>query len=91
MIKTVETRQIQAILKDIHIETLIKFLNNYRFVKFRTTPNSGRNARYVLSTDFLNTLYTLLYSRKKIKAAENLKNEYKTIKLIDWEEFICES
>lgn len=91
MNKTISVTELYEAIKDIHIETLIKYLNNYRFTKFRVTSTSGRKAQYLLNSAFLSTLYTLLYIRRKIKAAENLKKEYKIAKLIKWEDFVCEN
>lgn len=84
-------KELYSIVKDISKTTLQIYLNNYRFTKFRLTYNAGTKAVYILNTDFLNMLYTMLLNRNKYKAAENLYNHFEdlNIKCLDWEVFIC--
>lgn len=89
--KTINTRELLDILQDIYCTTLINYLNNFRFTKYRATYTTGINANYYLVSDFLNILYTLLLVKKKEKAAENLKNKFNFVKRIEWEDFICKT
>ena len=92
--ETISIKEMADILKSIHIRTLEMYLNNYRFNKYRVMPMScGINARFFISRDFLNTLYTLLWIRNRVKEAEKLKKHFSlyNIKAIEWEDFVCEN
>ena len=85
----VTTRDLHAII-DLSKCTLLSYLSNYKFNKFRITYADGITAQYDLCDKFLSTLYTCLCHRNKIKSAERLKKYYNdyNIKILDWEEFI---
>lgn len=90
--KTISIKELSEIITSIHIRTLEMYLDNYRFNKFRVMPMScGINARFFLSKDFLNTLYTLLWIRNRVKEAEKLKKHFSLydIKAIEWEDLVC--
>lgn len=91
--QTISTHELHNILKDISLETLILYLNNYRFTKHRFKYMHGANARFYLSSEFLRTLFTYLLTKNRDDAAFNLQAHFKKFKIrpIDWEEFICES
>lgn len=89
--KTISAKQLHQILKDIHISTLTLYLCHYRFLKHRSTFFQGARARYYLTKEFLDLLYTLLLNRRKYEAAENLQNHFKDVECLDWEDFICKS
>lgn len=92
-INTISVRDLGEIIKSIHERTLEMYLQNYRFNKFKVMPMScGINSRFFITKEFLNTFYTLLCMRNRIKAAEKLKNHFKEydIEAIDYEEFVCE-
>jgi DNA-binding CsgD family transcriptional regulator len=89
--ETIKTKEILDILQDINCTTLIRYLNNFRFTKFRATYTTGVKSKYYLVSDFLNILYTLLLAKKKEKAAENLKNKFNFVNRIEWEDFICKT
>ena len=91
--ETIGTRRLCKILQVINLKTLILYLNNYRFCKFRTTYTTGAQARYLLNSEFLKTLYTLLLIKNRDTEAANLKDTFKIYKIraIKWEDFVCES
>ena len=75
--KTITTKDLQKICKVLSLTTIMVYLENYRFGRFRLTPNCKSNALYRLNTGFLNTFYTYLFYRGKIEAATNIKKEFK--------------
>ena len=77
MQKTITPKQLQEICKVISLNTVELYLENYRFGKFRLTPNIKSNALYDLNRDFLNTFYTYLFYRGKIEAATNVEKAFK--------------
>lgn len=77
MQKTISPKKLQEICKVISLNTVELYLENYRFGRFRLTPNCKSNALYRLNTGFLNTFYTYLFYRGKIEAATNIKKEFK--------------
>ena len=92
--ETISVKELAEITKTIHDRTLEMYLDNFRFNKYRVMPMScGINARYFLTRDFLNTLYTLLWIRNRVKEAEKLKRHFSlyNIKAIEWEDYVCES
>lgn len=92
--ETISIKEMADIIKSIHIRTLEMYLNNYRFNKYRVMPMScGINARFFISRDFLNKLYTLLWIRNRVKEAEKLKKHFSLydIKAIEREDYVCES
>ena len=89
--ETISVKELQKILSNIHISTLIIYLSHCRFAKYKSTPFSGAKARYYLNNDFLDLLYTLLLNRRRYEAAENLQNHFKDVKCLDWGDFICKS
>ena len=91
--QTISTHSLHEIVKDISLDTLILYLNNFRFAKYRATFMAGSNARYYLNSEFLRTLFTFLIAKNRDEAAFNLQSHFKKYKIrpIDWEEFICES
>ena len=91
--QTISTHNLQKILKEISLPTLILYLNNYRFSKHRATYMAGANARYYISAKFLRILFTYLIAKHRDDAAFNLQTHFDKYKIkpIDWEEFICES
>ena len=89
--ETISVKQLHQILKDIHIATLTLYLNTFRFLKHRSTFFQGVKARYYLTKEFLDLLYTLLLNRRKYEAAENLQNHFKDVECLEWEVFICKS
>ena len=91
MRETIGTRELQEIIDKINLQTLKTYLNNYRFNKFRATYSTGNKARYYVTRDFLNVLYTLLLSRRKEEAAYNLDAHFKNLKCLPWEDFICKT
>jgi hypothetical protein len=88
--ETIGTRELIKLLDGIYKDTLMVYLSNYKFNKFRATPDIGINSRYFLNRDFLNLLYTTLFNKNKIKAADNLEKHFKdfNIEALPWEEFI---
>lgn len=88
MRETIGTRELQEIIKVLHIDTIKIYLNNYRFSKYRATPSSGHRARYYLTQDFLNVFYTMLLERKREKAANNLNDHFKNLEWLEWEEYV---
>ncbi len=89
--ETISVKQLHQILKDIHISTLKIYLSHYRFLKHRSTFYYGARARYYLTKEFLDLLYTHLINRRKYEAAENLQNHFKDVEPLAWEDFICKS
>ena len=89
--KTISAKQLHQILKDIHLSTLILYLHHYRFLVHRSTFFQGAKARYYLTKDFLDMLYTFLINRKKYEAADNLQNHFKDVECLEWEDFLCKS
>lgn len=89
--ETISAKQLHHILKDIHMSTLILYLCHYRFLKHKSTFFQGVKAKYYLTKEFLDLLYTYLLNRRKHEAAENLKNHFKDVECLDWEVFICKS
>lgn len=85
---TIGTREIHEIIKVLSLDTVRIYLNNYRFNKHRATPSSGSKARYYLSKNFLNVLYTMFLERGKEKAAKNLNNHFKDLEWLEWEEYV---
>jgi hypothetical protein len=85
---TIGTRELFEIIKVLHIDTIRIYLNNYRFSKHRATPSSGHRARYYLTQNFLNVFYTMLLARGKEKAAKNLKDHFKDLEWLEWEEYV---
>ena len=78
----------------MNIQTLLVYLTNYRFNKFRVNPlSTGINARFIVSKEFLDTIYTLLWIRNRYKEAEKLKSAFAPIQVkpIEWEAFVCET
>ena len=88
MRETIGIRELQDIIKVMHLETLRLYLNNYRFTKFRATQHSGLRSKYYLSRGFLNVLYTMFLERKREKAAKNLNDHFKNLEWLDWEEYV---
>jgi hypothetical protein len=88
--QTISTHELHNILKDISLNTLMLYLNNYRFTKYRATYMSGANARYYVCADFLRNLFTFLIAKNKDDAAFNLQSHFSEFKIkpIDWEEFV---
>jgi hypothetical protein len=88
--KKISTRELSEIIPTVCLETLQRYLSNYRFNKFRKTHTEGRNAVYEVNNEFLNTLYSLFWYRNRAKEAEKLKKHFKefNIKVLSWEEFI---
>lgn len=92
--KTISVPELVEILNGATAETVCRYLNSYRFARFRTTFVIGLRSRYLLNSEFLSVLYTLLDHRGRYKEARNLLNyfdkDYK-VYLMDWEQFVCES
>jgi hypothetical protein len=76
--KTITPRDLEKICKTISLNTIVIYLDNYRFNKFRLTPYLKRKALYEVNLDFLNTFYTYLFYKNQYEAAENLKSEFKS-------------
>ena len=91
--QTISTHNLHNILQDISLNTLMLYLNNYRFTKYRATYMTGANARYYVCSDFLRTLFTYLLAKNREEAAFNLQSHFSEFKIkpIAWEEFICKS
>lgn len=77
MQKTITPKKLQEVCKVISLNTIMVYLENYRFGKFRITPNCKYNALYDLNSGFLNTFYTYLFYRGKIEAATNVEKAFK--------------
>ena len=79
--KTITARQLEAICKTISLSTIILYLENYNFSKYRLSNHSRMKTFYRLNQSFLDTFYTYLFYRGQFEAAENTKkhfqNEYR--------------
>lgn len=91
--ETISTRELTEIIDTMAVSTLLSYLSNYRFIKYRVSHQDGLNAKYLLCDDFLNCFYTLLSYRNRPVEMKKFKNHFKThnVKVIDWEDFICRS
>lgn len=90
---TISTKKLSEKMNGLSLYTLVLYLHNFRFNKFRTTFSAGAVARYLLNQEFLCTLYTLLKLKRKDTAANNLKKHFQDYKIFayDLEEFVCEN
>lgn len=88
--QTICTRELVSILDTLYKDTVLNYLQNYKFNKYRTTFYNGINARYKLNDNFLSLLYTTLFYRNREKEGIKLKNHFKDykIKILKWEEFV---
>lgn len=88
---TIGVPELTDILGGVTKETVARYLNSFRFARFRTTNTIGYRSRYLLNTEFLSILYTLLDHRGRYKEARNLEKHFKSYKvsLMDWEDFLC--
>ena len=88
--KTISIKELAEIINTMARSTLQIYLSNYKFNKFRATRVEVPNARYHISREFLNTLYTLFWHRNRIKEGEKLKKHFKEydIEIIPFEEFV---
>lgn len=88
--KTIGTIELCDIINDVALSTLLIYLNNYRYTKFRKTYHTGAKAVYELCPDFLNVLYTNLIYRNRDRGARHLKDHFKdyNIKLLKYGEFV---
>ena len=92
--ETTSVKELSKIITSMNIQTLYVYMSNYKFNKFKVNKlSTGINARYFLTRDLLNTLYTLLWIRNRVKEAEKLKRHFSlyNIKAIEWEDYVCES
>ena len=92
--ETTSVKELSKIITSTNIQTLYVYMSNYKFNKFKVNKlSTGINARYFLTRDLLNTLYTLLWIRNRVKEAEKLKKHFSlyNIKAIEWEDYVCES
>lgn len=92
--ETTSVKELSKIITSMNIQTLYVYMSNYKFNKFKVNKlSTGINARYFLTRDLLNTLYTLLCIRNRVKEAEKLKKHFSlyNIKAIEWEDYVCES
>ena len=91
--ETISVKELAEITKTIHDKTLERYLENFRFNKYRVMPMScGINARFFITKDFLDEFYTLLWMRNRVKAAEKLKKYFEEydVEAIEYEDFVCE-
>lgn len=88
--KTIGTNELCDIINDVALSTLLIYLNNYKYTKFRKTYHTGSRAVYEICPEFLNLLYTNLIYRNRDKGALNLKEYFKdyNIKLLKYGEFV---
>ena len=88
--KTIGTIELCDIINDVALSTLLIYLNNYRYTKFRKTYHTGAKAVYELCPEFLNVLYTNLIYRNRERGAKNLRKYFEEypIKLVSYEEFV---
>ena len=92
--RKITTHSLHDVIKAyISLDTLILYLNNYRFSKYRATFKTGVNARYFICSGFLKTLFTYMLFKNKEEAAIKLQEHFPKYKIqaLDWEAFICES
>lgn len=91
--KTISTIELIKTLDSLSASTVLIYLNNFRFSKFRKTDTTGKRARYELSSKFLNTLYSYLVYRNREDAAQQFRNYFKDfdLNLMSWEDFVCKS
>ena len=75
----------------VKLDTLILYLNSYKFYKFELTQIPVKYRKFKLNIDFLNMLYTFLWYRGRVKEAEKLKNFFQNynIECLKWEDFVC--
>ena len=74
--KTITPEKLEEICKTISLSTIVLYLENFRFGKYRLTKNAKTNALYRLNSDFLNTFYTYLFNRGQLEAARNVKSSF---------------
>lgn len=88
--ETISTKELCGAIDTISRHTMISYLSNYRFNKFRKTKTDGINARYEVSPKFLNMLYTHLWHRNRFTDAQKLKKLFRNydIQVIEWEEYV---
>lgn len=91
--KTISTIELIKTLDSLSASTVLIYLNNFRFSKFRKTYTTGKKARYELSNEFLNTLYSYLIYKNREDAAQQFRSYFKDFKLkvMCWEDFICKT
>lgn len=91
--ETTSVKELSKIITSMNIQTLYVYMSNYKFNKFKVNKlSTGINARFFLTRDLLNTLYTLLWMRNRVKAAEKLKKYFEEydVEAIEYEVFVCE-
>lgn len=91
--KTISTIELIKTIDSLSASTVLIYLNNFRFSKFRKTYTTGKNAIYELSNEFLNTLYSYLIYKNREDAAQQFRNYFKNfdLNLMSWEDFVCKS
>lgn len=88
--ETISAREIIEIIKTLSKSTILNYLDNYRFTKFRVTHYSKINDRFYLTREFLTALYSFFWYRNKIKEATTVKNYFKEfdLEVMPYEEYV---
>jgi hypothetical protein len=86
---TITTKDLTEITQ-LHKNTVMNYLANYRFNKFRKFKVFGEGAKYILSDEFINLFYNMLWYRNRFEASKKLKEHFKDYKLglLSYEEYI---
>lgn len=89
--QTMNAKQLQEVLKHIHLSTVNLYLENYRFNPFRISTLPGTRSRYHICNEFLSLLYTMLLHKNKEVAADELRECFPehNIRIIPWEQYVC--
>lgn len=77
--KTISVEELIKVLKTMHKATVIMYLDNFRFNKYRTSITNGLKASYLLNNEFLNNFYTYLVNKNRLEEAIRLQRYYKNI------------
>jgi hypothetical protein len=75
--KTISVEELIEVIKTLHKTTVIMYLDNFRFNKYRATTINGLKASYLLNNDFLNNFYTYLVNKNRLEEAIRLQRHFR--------------
>lgn len=75
-IKTITPNELSEILDGLRLSTITLFLENFQFSKFRLSQQLKKNAKYKVCTEFLKTLYIMLWNKGHYKEADRLEKHF---------------
>lgn len=78
---------------EMPLSSMLLYLNNFRFSKYRVTERTSKYARFKLNDYFLNDFYSYLFYKNRTKNFEKLGSYFKDskLKVMSWEDFVCKS